>query len=138
MAKTLISSSPSFIGTPLPSSASSRHGGLHSVLLPNRRFISTRVKLSFHEIPPVTQFDSYSSIDFAAILTRAESLLYTLADAAVATADSAASTAASSTSTDAAVQKSGGWFGFISKAMEFVIKVKIYFTYLAFFFLLKF
>ncbi|KAJ9178266.1 hypothetical protein P3X46_010165 [Hevea brasiliensis] len=113
MAKTLISS-PLFIGAPLPSL--SRHG-LHA--LPNRRFISTRVKFSLHEIPPITQLDS--SIDFSSIVSRAESLLYTLADAAVAV-DSASGGAASS-STDAAVQKNGGWFGFISESMEFVLKV---------------
>lgn len=82
--------------------------------------MSTRVKFSLHEIPPIVQLDS-SSIDFTSIVTRAESLLYTLADAAVA-ADSASGGAASS-STDAAVQKNGGWFGFISESMEFVLKV---------------
>ena len=43
-------------------------------------------------------------------------MLYTLADAAVAT-DSAG------TADAAAAQKNGGWFGFISEAMEFVLKV---------------
>ncbi|KDP44219.1 hypothetical protein JCGZ_05686 [Jatropha curcas] len=113
MAKTLISS-PTFIGAPLPSVA--RHG-FHT--LPNRRFISTRVNLSLHEIPPISHLDS--SIDFSSIISRAESLLYTLADAAVAV-DSASGGAASS-STDTAVQKNGGWFGFISESMEFVLKV---------------
>ncbi|EEF31010.1 inner membrane protein PPF-1, chloroplastic [Ricinus communis] len=110
MAKTLISS-PSFIGAPLPSS-SSRHGLQHS-LLPSRRFISTtKVKFSLHEIPPITHLDS---VDFNSIVSRAESLLYTLADAAVAVDSSAA--------TDTAVQKNNGWFGFISEGMEFVLKV---------------
>ena len=105
MAKNL-NSSPPFIGTPL---LSLRHGFLHS----HRRLVSTRVKLSFHKnLPPINSFDSH--IDFSAILTRTEGLLYTLADAAVATADSAA---------DAAVQKNNGWFGFISDAMEVVLKV---------------
>ncbi|KAF2300391.1 hypothetical protein GH714_012856 [Hevea brasiliensis] len=113
MAKTLISSPPC-IGAPL--SSLSRHG-LHT--LPSRRFISTRVKFSLHEVPPIIQLDS--SIDFGSIVTKAESLLYTLADAAVAV-DSASGGAASS-STDAAVQKNGGWFGFISESMEFVLKV---------------
>ncbi|XP_040863321.1 inner membrane protein PPF-1, chloroplastic isoform X2 [Glycine max] len=81
MAKTLISS-PSFIGTPLPS-------------------------LPRHHLPH---------------RTRAEGLLYTLADAAVAADPAVAADTAAST-TDAAVQKSGGWFGFISEAMEFVLKV---------------
>jgi YidC/Oxa1 family membrane protein insertase len=109
MAKTLISSPP-FIGTPLPSP---RHGFLHT----NRRPVTTRIKLSFHEnLPPINSFDS--PVDFSAILTRTEGLLYTLADAAVATADSASTSAA-----DAAVQKNNGWFGFISDAMEVVLKV---------------
>lgn len=46
-------------------------------------------------------------------------MVYALADAAV-----AADPSASGTATDAAaVQKSGGWFGFISDAMEVVLKV---------------
>ncbi|KAI8013753.1 hypothetical protein LOK49_LG05G01209 [Camellia lanceoleosa] len=105
MAKTLIST-PSFTGTPL---LPSRHG-LRT--LPHRRLISTRVKLSFHELPPIHSFDS--SFDFNAIASRAESLLYTLADASV---------AVDSASGDAAVQKNGGWFGFVSDAMEVVLKV---------------
>lgn len=116
MARTLISSPP-FIGKPLPS-LSSRHGLLHS--LPHRRLISTRVKFSLHDLPPIHSLDS-SSIDFAGIVSRAESLLYTLADAAV-SADPAAAGPASGTA-DAAVQKNGGWFGFISEAMEVVLKV---------------
>ncbi|XVE59233.1 hypothetical protein DITRI_Ditri05aG0029500 [Diplodiscus trichospermus] len=115
MARTLISSQP-FIGTALPSSSSiSRHGGLYT--LPNRRLTSTRLRLSFNEIPPIPSF--YSSVDFQALFTKAESLIYTLADAAVA-ADPAVTTAGS---TDAAAQKNGGWFGFISDSMEFVLKV---------------
>ena len=45
--------------------------------------------------------------------------MYTLADAAVAV-DSGGSAGDSAATT---VQKSGGWFGFISDAMEFVLKV---------------
>ncbi|KAL5130206.1 Inner membrane protein PPF-1, chloroplastic [Glycine soja] len=112
MAKTLISS-PSFIGTPLPSLP--RHH------LPHRtRFVTTKVHVSLHEIPPIQSLSH--SIDFAGIVTRAEGLLYTLADAAVAADPAVAADTAAST-TDAAVQKSGGWFGFISEAMEFVLKV---------------
>lgn len=115
MAKTLISSPP-FIGAPLPSL--SRHG-LRS--LPQRsRLVTTRVKLSFHDLPPVHSF--HSPVDFPAVLTRVEGLLYTLADAAVA-ADPASSSA------DAAVQKTNGWFGFISDAMEVVLKVNILIEY---------
>ncbi|CAI9108067.1 OLC1v1007586C4 [Oldenlandia corymbosa var. corymbosa] len=112
MAKALISSPPasSFIGgTPLPSLCH-RH-----VFLPKpNRFVSTRVKFSLQELPPHFQG---GSVDFGAILSRAESLLYTLADAAVA-ADPAAADSATTT-----VQKSGGWFGFISDGMEFVLKI---------------
>ncbi|KAJ8770970.1 hypothetical protein K2173_022871 [Erythroxylum novogranatense] len=110
MAKTLISS-PSLIGAPLP--PLSRYG-LHQ--LPHRRLLSTKVKLSFHDI---SHFDS--SIDFGAIVSRAEGLLYMVADAAVAV-DSGSGGAASS-ATDASAQKSGGWFGFVSETMEFVLKV---------------
>ncbi|GLU11635.1 hypothetical protein SLE2022_283680 [Rubroshorea leprosula] len=109
MARTLISSSP-FIGTGLPSSIS-RHG--RNTLSPRRLATTTRVRVSFNEIPPIHSFDS-SSVDFQAMISKAESLLYTLADAAVAV-DSAAN--------DAAPQKNGGWFGFISDSMEFVLKV---------------
>ncbi|GLT65086.1 hypothetical protein SLA2020_375380 [Shorea laevis] len=109
MARTLISSSP-FIGTGLPSSIF-RHG--RNTLSPRRLAATTRVRVSFNEIPPIHSFDS-SSVDFQAMISKAESLLYTLADAAVAV-DSAAN--------DAAAQKNGGWFGFISDSMEFVLKV---------------
>lgn len=112
MAKTLISSQ-SFIGTPLPSLP--RHH------LPHRtRLVATKVLVSLHEIPPIHSISR--NIDFAGIVTRAEGLLYTLADAAVAADPAVAADTAAST-TDAAVQKSGGWFGFISEAMEFVLKV---------------
>ncbi|KAF8397512.1 hypothetical protein HHK36_016429 [Tetracentron sinense] len=113
MAKTLISS-PLFLGTPFPSL--SRHGFPR---FPQRRLNNTRVKFSLHQIPPIHSFNS--SIDFHGIVSRAEGLLYTLADAAVAV-DSTSGVAATG-STDTAVQKSGGWFGFISDAMEVVLKV---------------
>ncbi|KAG2673514.1 hypothetical protein I3843_13G082800 [Carya illinoinensis] len=111
MANTVISS-PSFIGPSLPSL--SRHG-LHTLPHRGRLFsTTTRVKLSFHDIPPIDSV--HSPVDLSALLNRAEGLLYTLADAAVA-ADPASS------STEAAAQKSNGWFGFISDAMEAVLKV---------------
>ncbi|KAK3023280.1 hypothetical protein RJ639_044251 [Escallonia herrerae] len=110
MAKTLISS-PSFLGAPLPH-LSRRRGLLLRTLPQQRRFVSTGVSFSFHGLPPLHSVDS---IDFGAIASRAESLLYTLADAA----DPAAGGAAA----DSTVQKSGGWFGFISDAMEVVLKV---------------
>ncbi|XP_022864416.1 inner membrane protein PPF-1, chloroplastic-like isoform X1 [Olea europaea var. sylvestris] len=108
MARTLISS-PSFLGIPFPSSYRHR-------LPPQSRCISTKLKYSLHELPPIHSFDN--SIDFNAIVTRAEGLLYTLADAAVAVDGGAASESA-----NASAQKSGGWFGFISDAMEVVLKV---------------
>ncbi|XP_073226168.1 inner membrane protein PPF-1, chloroplastic isoform X1 [Cicer arietinum] len=104
MAKTLISS-PSFIATPLPS--------LHRNFSPHRTRLVTKVHFSFHQLPPIQSISH--SVDFAGIVSRAEGLLYTLADATVA-ADAA-------NSADASVQKNGGWFGFISDGMEFVLKV---------------
>ncbi|CAA3022151.1 inner membrane PPF-1, chloroplastic [Olea europaea subsp. europaea] len=108
MARTLISS-PSFLGIPFPSSFDRR-------LPSHSRRISTKVRYSLHDLPPIHSFQS--SIDFNAIVSRAEGILYTLADAAVAVDGGAASESASS-----AAQKSGGWFGFISDTMEVVLKV---------------
>lgn len=48
--------------------------------------------------------------------------MYTIADAAV-SVDSASGGTVSSSADAAAVQKNGGWFGFISDAMEVVLKV---------------
>lgn len=115
MAKSLLSS-PSFIGSPLPSL--SRHG--LRALPHSRRLGNLRVKFSFHDIPPPPH-SLASPVDFSSIVSRAESLLYTLADAAVSVDSS--SGGAASTSTDVAAQKTGGWFGFISDAMELVLKV---------------
>lgn len=71
--------------------------------------------MSFQEIPPLQSFDPF--LDLQGIVSRAEGLLYTLADAAV-VADPSSATAAND-----AAQKNGGWFGFISEAMEVVLKV---------------
>ncbi|XP_015058326.1 inner membrane protein PPF-1, chloroplastic [Solanum pennellii] len=109
MAKTLISSPSSFIGTPLPSL--SRH------VFHRRRLISTRVKFSFHDLPPIHSL--HSNFDYEAVVSRAEGLLYTLADAAVA-ADPGV---APDVTVAGTAQKSGGWFAFISDAMEVVLKV---------------
>ncbi|XP_004294570.1 PREDICTED: inner membrane protein PPF-1, chloroplastic-like [Fragaria vesca subsp. vesca] len=116
MAKTLLSSTP-FIGTSLPSL--SRRV---SYTLPYHRagngLVATRIKFSLHDVPPINPFDS--GVDLSALYTRAEGLLYTLADAAVAVDPSVSGAG------DAAVdvpQKSGGWFGFISDSMEFVLKI---------------
>ncbi|XP_073056923.1 inner membrane protein ALBINO3, chloroplastic-like isoform X2 [Primulina eburnea] len=105
MARTLISS-PSFLGTTLL--PLTRH--------PHTTRITTRVRFSLHQYPPIHSLDN--SIDFGAIAARAESFLYTIADAAVVAADG------STASDSAAAQKNGGWFGFISEAMEAVLKVE--------------
>ena len=112
MARVLISSPSSFFGSPLlKPSSSSRHvaGGGGSLQFRNKHL----VRFSLNELPPL-----HGSVDIGAILTRAESLLYTVADAAV-----VGGAADSAVSTDPAVQKSGGWFGFISDGMELVLKV---------------
>ena len=115
MAKILISlSSPPFVGAPLLSL--SRHGPY----LPSRKLLTSRVRVNLHDIPPIHSFDS--ALDFNAIATRAESLLYTLADAAV-SADAASGASTDAAAAAAAAQKNGGWFGFISESMEFVLKV---------------
>ncbi|KAL9238786.1 hypothetical protein vseg_013163 [Gypsophila vaccaria] len=110
MAKTLISSSP-FTGTLPPSKIK-----LFSV--PHRsKFVSTRVNFSYQQLPEVNLEHHLTSIDVDvnAAFARVESLIYTLADAAVSASSDAAAVAAP--------QKSGGWFGFISDAMEVVLKV---------------
>ncbi|RWW30574.1 hypothetical protein BHE74_00004962 [Ensete ventricosum] len=107
MAKTLLFSPSSFLAAPLPSlSRRSRLG--FPVYRPRRA--DTRVRMSFHGAPPPHGVDSL--VDLHGIVSRVEGLLYTLADAAAAAPD--ASTA---------VQKNGGWFGFISDGMEVVLKV---------------
>ncbi|KAF7823599.1 inner membrane protein PPF-1, chloroplastic [Senna tora] len=118
MAKNIISSS-SFIGTPLPPSLSRlRLRAFHH----RTQVIRTRVKFCFHEIPPIQSITS--SFDYNHIVARVEGLLYTLADATVAADPAVAAAAASgSSSADAAVQKNGGWFGFVSEGMESVLKV---------------
>lgn len=108
--KTLISS-PSFVSssfTPIS------RPGLHRLPLFRPRKINTKVKSNLHDIPPLQPLDSV--VDFHGLVSRAEGLLYTLADAASVAVDSSASAA------DEA-QKNGGWFGFISNAMEVVLKV---------------
>jgi YidC/Oxa1 family membrane protein insertase len=65
-------------------------------------------------------------LDVHAIGERIEGLVYTLADAAVVVATDPVSGSA----TDATAQKNGGWFGFISDAMELVLKVNFIRLYL--------
>lgn len=76
------------------------------------------MKFSLHQLPPIGH-----SVDLSAIVQRAEGLLYTLADAAVATDAGAAASDSAAT----VAQKNGGWFGFISDAMEVVLKVEDHF-----------
>ncbi|CAN6472535.1 unnamed protein product [Victoria cruziana] len=106
MAKALISSS-SFLKTPVLPSLH-RHGCASLRL----RRVDTRVRFSLQEL---------SQVDFESLSARAESILYTLSDAAV-SATATATTTASNSTTDG-VQKNGGWFGFISDTMEFVLKI---------------
>ncbi|CAL4951531.1 unnamed protein product [Urochloa decumbens] len=77
-----------------------------------RRAGSCAVRAGLHGL------DSLAGPHLQAALERAEAALYTLADAAVVAADAA-------TGGDAAqaAQKNGGWFGFISEALEVVLKV---------------
>lgn len=72
--------------------------------------------MSLGEFPQPNGFDSL--FDLAGISSRMEGLLFTLADAVVAADPTTSETAAA-----AAAQKNGGWFGFISEAMEVVLKV---------------
>ncbi|OEL33283.1 Inner membrane protein ALBINO3, chloroplastic [Dichanthelium oligosanthes] len=63
--------------------------------------------------------DSLGGPHLQAALERAEAALYTLADAAVV----AAAGGGDAGQAAATVQKNGGWFGFISEALEVVLKV---------------
>jgi YidC/Oxa1 family membrane protein insertase len=72
--------------------------------------------------------DSIAGLDLHAALERAEAALYTLADAAVVAADAAAGGGGGGgggggEAAAAVAQKNGGWFGFISEALEVVLKV---------------
>lgn len=119
MAKTLISSTP-FIGTSLPSLSRRVSYALPYHRSAGNGLVTTGIKFSLHDVPPISPFES--GVDLSALYSRAEGLLYTLADAAVAV-DPTSSAAGSSDAAVDAAQKSGGWFGFISDAMEFVLKV---------------
>lgn len=91
-----------------------RHGG--------RRASACRVRASLHGL------DSIAGLDLHAALERAEAALYTLADAAVVAADAAAGGGGGGgggggEAAASVAQKNGGWFGFISEALEVVLKV---------------
>ncbi|XP_074295098.1 inner membrane protein PPF-1, chloroplastic-like [Silene latifolia] len=103
MAKTLISSSP-FTGSKF-------HDNKLFCLSHRSKFVRTRVNFSFQQLPPI---DHHSiDVELNAVFAKAESLIYTLADAAV----------SASPDNVAPAVKSGGWFGFISDAMEVVLKI---------------
>ncbi|KAH9325296.1 hypothetical protein KI387_005474, partial [Taxus chinensis] len=73
-----------------------------------------KVRFSLQQLPDPGQLDSYVD-SFQGVVSRAEGLLYTLADAAVSTADTAGS---------ATAQKAGGgWFGFVADGLEGFLKV---------------
>lgn len=78
--------------------------------------MGARVRMSLGEFPPPNGFEPLFHLE--GISARMEGLLFTLADAVVAADPTTSETAAS-----AAAQKNGGWFGFISDAMEVVLKV---------------
>lgn len=56
------------------------------------------------------------SLDAGDLINRAEGFLYTIAD-------SSASSSVIGAAADTTAQKNGGWFGFVSKAMVFILKV---------------
>ncbi|CAO2204627.1 unnamed protein product [Urochloa humidicola] len=81
-----------------------------------RRAASCAARAGLHGL------DSLAGQHLQAALERAEAALYTLADAAVVAADAAAGGGDAGQAAEAA-QKNGGWFGFISEALEVVLKV---------------
>ncbi|XP_066308416.1 inner membrane protein ALBINO3, chloroplastic-like isoform X1 [Miscanthus floridulus] len=116
MAKALLSSS---LLSALPRAAG---GGRSRPLLlpplrPRRAASACAVRAGLHGL------DSVGGPHLQAALERAEAALYTLADATVAAVDAAAGAGGDADQAAAAVQKNGGWFGFISEALEVVLKV---------------
>jgi len=121
MAKALLSSSSS----PLPALPRASSGGAAGLLPPlrlrpgvRRRAAACAVRAGLHGL------DSLGGPHLQAALERAEAALYTLADAAVVAADAAAG-GGDAGQAAAEAQKNGGWFGFISEALEVVLKVMI-------------
>ncbi|PKA56403.1 Inner membrane protein ALBINO3, chloroplastic [Apostasia shenzhenica] len=113
MASPLVFSPANYLGTPLPLRKSCAHLGFPLTKL---RRVGARARMSLGDLPPPDGLDSV--VDFPGIVAKAERFLYTLADAAVAVDPSASSSGAAD-----AAQKNGGWFGFVSDAMEVVLKV---------------
>lgn len=73
--------------------------------------MKVKVRFSLQQLPPPDQLEAY--VDIPRLVSRAEGLLYTLADAAVATSDSVAP----------AQKTNGGWFAFIADGLEGFLKV---------------
>lgn len=73
--------------------------------------MKVKVRFSLQQLPPPDQLDAY--VDIPGLVSRAEGLLYTLADAAVATSDSV----------DPTQKRNGGWFDFIADGLESFLKV---------------
>lgn len=113
MAKSLPIFPAYFLATPSP--LHTRHGRQAFPLSRSQR-AGARVRMSLGEFPPPNGLDSL--FDLSGISSRMEAVLFTLADAIVAADPSTSETAAA-----AGAQKNGGWFGFISEAMEVVLKV---------------
>lgn len=96
--------------------ASIRRPSHSSFFIPRRplfqsRRVKVNVRFSLQQLPPPDQLDAY--VDIPRLVSRAEGLLYTLADAAVATSDSVAPDQ----------KTNGGWFGFIADGLEGFLKV---------------
>jgi YidC/Oxa1 family membrane protein insertase len=126
MAKALLSSS---LLPALPGAAGGSRSAARPMLLPPLRLRRGRRGASACEVRAgLHGLDSVGGPHLQAALERAEAALYTLADAAVAAADTAAGAGADAGQA-AAVQKNSGWFGFISEALEVVLKVMIATTY---------
>uniref|UniRef100_A0A804MZZ5 Membrane insertase YidC/Oxa/ALB C-terminal domain-containing protein n=1 Tax=Zea mays TaxID=4577 RepID=A0A804MZZ5_MAIZE len=120
MAKALLSSS---LLPALPGAAGGSRSAARPMLLPPLRLRRGRRGASACEVRAgLHGLDSVGGPHLQAALERAEAALYTLADAAVAAADTAAGAGADAGQA-AAVQKNSGWFGFISEALEVVLKV---------------
>ncbi|KAF0918284.1 hypothetical protein E2562_023362 [Oryza meyeriana var. granulata] len=119
MAKALLSSSL------LPSLPHPAAGGAARLPLPSLRRHGGRCGAAVYRVrASLHGLDSIGGLHAA--LERAEAALYTLADAAVVAADAAVAGGGGGDAEQAAsavAQKSGGWFGFISEALEVVLKV---------------
>nr|ACG39675.1 inner membrane protein ALBINO3 [Zea mays] len=116
MAKALLSSS---LLPALPGAAGGSRSAARPMLLPPLRLRRGRRAASACEVRAgLHGLDSVGGPHLQAALERAEAALYTLADAAVAAAGAGADAGQA-----AAVQKNSGWFGFISEALEVVLKV---------------